>query len=133
MWRVGDEILIGAVNADSDDSTDDDRDVFFLPVEAICSLVPKECPWVRLVYKCLMRTLKGSNFFVCVREFENSKTWKCWKRFTVRRFLALGPNDLMFTGTGRSDVKQFLHIQAGEFLHRVQPGDTYFQWVVADH
>ena len=116
-------------NVPADESTDDEVDGDIV-LKAIAVLYPRPCLWVTFAYKLLFLTFFKGPIWICVRADTTLSTQiLCLKRRTACAYLDMPLSDSVLTSIkkmkARDDVKIFLKVQAGGFLHRVKPAETF--------
>ena len=95
-------------------------------LKTIAVLYPRPCLWVTFAYKLLRLTFWKGPIWICVRA--ETTQILCLKRRTVCAYLDMPLSDSVLTSIkkmkARDDVKIFLKVQEGEFLHNVKPAET---------
>ena len=77
-----------------------------------------QCKWTRLSLNLLHWKFRRSNPFMCVQIPSADSRWSCRRRNSVRTYLNVRTTESL---TRRADVKIFLSIQSGAFIHNVHP------------
>ena len=81
-----------------------------------------QCKWTRLSFNLLHWKFLRSNPFMCVQIPSADSRWSCRRLSSVRTYLNVRPSESL---SMRADVKQFIRIQSGAFIHNVHPQACY--------
>ena len=121
------EYVIGG-DVPADESTDDEvGDEIVL--RRVGVLRPRPCLCVRIVHKFLLNRFFKPTIKICVITHTTLSTQiLCLKLETACAYLGMPLSDRVFSTLKkmreRDDVKMFLKVQAGEFLHRIIPSQV---------
>ena len=81
-----------------------------------------QCKWTRLSLNLLHWKFLRSNPFMCVQIPSADSRWSCRRLRSVLTYLNVRAGESL---TMRADVKLFLTIQSGAFIHNVHPQKCY--------